>query len=123
VSRLDAERNVWLATVRPDGRPHLAPVWFVVVNGALWVGTGAGSVKVRNLRERPDATVALEDGNDPVVAEVTGRVVDRPFPTAVVDAFAEKYGWDITVEVDDDLGELALVQLLPHRWVMGSPTI
>jgi len=27
--RLQSDANLWLATVRPDGRPHLAPVWFV----------------------------------------------------------------------------------------------
>jgi hypothetical protein len=26
--RLSGERNVWIATVRPDGRPRLVPVWF-----------------------------------------------------------------------------------------------
>ena len=121
MSRLDTERNLWLATVRPDGRPHLAPVWFVHVDGALWVGTGAASVKVRNLAANPKATIALEDGNAPVVVEVLGRAVERPFPPTVVDAFAAKYGWDVTVEVDDDLGTLTLLELLPQRWVMGSP--
>jgi PPOX class probable F420-dependent enzyme len=120
VTRLDTERNLWLATVRPDGRPHLAPVWFVHVDGTLWVGTGAASVKVRNLRTQPRATIALEDGDSPVVAEVEGRVVDRPFPPTVVHAFAEKYGWDVTVEVDDDIGEVVLVALTVQRWVLGS---
>ena len=109
------ERNVWLATVRPDGRPHLAPVWFVLVDHHLWVGTGASSVKVRNLRANPKATVALDDTVDPLVEEVLAEIVDPPFPSAVVEAFARKYGWDITVEVDDDLGALVLLDLVPQR--------
>jgi hypothetical protein len=109
------ERNVWLATVRPDGRPHLAPVWFVLVDGHVWVGTGAGSVKVRNLRANPRATIALEDTVEPFAAELLTEVVDPPFPPAVVEAFATKYGWDINVEVDDDLGELVLLDLTPQR--------
>jgi predicted pyridoxine 5'-phosphate oxidase superfamily flavin-nucleotide-binding protein len=119
--RLATERNLWLATVRPDGRPHLVPVWFVAVGEQLWVGTGAASVKVANLVAEPRAVVALEDGNDPLVAEVTARIADRPWPPAVVDAFARKYGWDVTVEVDDDLGTVALVEVSVVRWVLGRP--
>ena len=29
--RLRTEANVWLATMRPDGRPHVSPIWFVWV--------------------------------------------------------------------------------------------
>jgi PPOX class probable F420-dependent enzyme len=119
--RLRRERNVWLATVRPDGRPHLAPVWFVFVDGAFWVGTGEASVKVRNLAANPTATVSLEDGDDPVVAECAASVHPRPYPSAVVDAFAAKYDWDLTVEVDEDVGTLALLHLPVRRWVMGGP--
>ena len=93
MSRLDTDANLGLATTRPDGRPHLAPVWFVAVDGDLWVGTGADSVKVRNLTADARAPVALEDGDDPVVAEVTVELVARPFPPPVVGAFAAKYGW------------------------------
>lgn len=56
-----------------------------------------------------------------MVAEVEGREVARPFPPAVVEAFATKYGWDVTVDVDDDIGAVTMVELVPRRWVMGSP--
>lgn len=119
--RLAHERNLWLATVRPDGRPHLAPVWFVHDGGAFWVGTGAASVKVANLAHSPRATVALEAGDTPVVAETTVRSVARPFPAEVIAAFAEKYRWDLTVEVDEDVGEVVLLALSVDRWVLGGP--
>lgn len=117
--RLAAARNLWLATVRPDGRPHLVPVWFVTVEDRLWLGTGAASVKVANLAAESRAVVALEDGDDPLVADVVGRIVDRPWPPTVVAAFAEKYGWDVTVEVDEDLGTVALIELTVTRWALG----
>ena len=71
LDRLHAERNIWLATVRPDGCPHVAPVWFVYVDERIWVGTGLDSVRVRNLRSNPAASATLEDGDSPVVAEGT----------------------------------------------------
>lgn len=118
--RLHNERNVWMATVRPDGRPHLAPVWFVYVDDRLWIGTGAGSVRARNLIANPAATVSLESGDAPLVAE--GVVVVHPSerPAAVVEVFAGKYSWDITVADDPDLGRVALLEFRPRRWLFGA---
>lgn len=120
LSRLETERNVWLATVRPDGRPHVAPVWFVYVDDRLWIGTGAGSVRVANLRSDPSFSAALEDGNRPLVAEGRARAHEARRPGEVVAAFSAKYGWDITVEVDDDVGTVVLLELCPHRWLFGA---
>ena len=117
--RLVAERNVWMATVRPDGRPHLAPVWFVWVDGRIWIGTGAGSVRVANLRANQRASVSLEDGNQPVTAECVTTIHERDRPPAVVDAFAAKYGWDITRGEDVDVGTVVLLELRPQRWLHG----
>lgn len=119
--RLATERNLWLATVRPDGRPHLVPLWFVWVEGAFWIGTGARSAKARNLAAEPRAAVSLEDGNAPVAAEVVASQASRPFRAPVVDAFAAKYGWDVTVDDDEDVGELVVYELRPTRWLFGAP--
>lgn len=121
MGRLADDHNLWLGTVRSDGRPHLVPVWFVFVDGSFWVGTGARSVKVANVRRTGSATVALEDGDAPVVAECGARVVARPFPEDVMAAFAAKYTWDLGVEIDDDVGEVALLELAPRRWLFGGP--
>ena len=42
-------RTGWLATTRPDGRPHLMPVIAFWVDGALHIVAGEGSRKARNL--------------------------------------------------------------------------
>lgn len=118
--RLQAERNVWMATTRPDGRPHLAPVWFVYVEDRIWIGTGTGSVRVANLRSNPRAAVSLEDGNSPITAEGTVEIHDRSRPAAVAAAFAEKYGWDITKETDEDVGVVTLLEFRPAKWLFGT---
>ena len=46
-----------LATTRRDGRPHVAPVWFVVDGPDLYFMTGATTVKGRSLQR--DRRVAL----------------------------------------------------------------
>jgi PPOX class probable F420-dependent enzyme len=52
-----------LATVRADGRPHVAPIWFVVDGDSVVFNTGAGTVKAANLRRegRAALTVDLEE--------------------------------------------------------------
>ncbi len=119
VDRLREERNIWVTTVRADGRPHTAPVWFVHVDDRFWVGTGAGSVRVRNVRERGVATVSLEDGDHPVVADCTATVHDLERPPAVVDAFMSKFGWDVTRAEDVDVGRVVLLELAPTNWLFG----
>ena len=47
LARLRAAMSYWIATTRPDGRPHAAPVWGVWLDDALWFGTMGQ--KVRNL--------------------------------------------------------------------------
>jgi F420H(2)-dependent biliverdin reductase len=121
MSRLGDDKNVWLATVRADGRPHVAPIWFVFVDGRFWLCTGESSVKVRNIRVNPKVSVCLEDGNAPVVAEGSAVVHAQPFPAAVVAAFGAKFVWDITRAEDDDLGALALIEIAVDRWLMGGP--
>jgi F420H(2)-dependent biliverdin reductase len=120
-ARLASERNVWLATVRPDGRPHVAAVWFVFVAGRFWIGTGAGSVKVRNIGGQTAVSVTLEDGDRPVCAE--GHAVVHPDrrPSPVVEAFMSKYGWDVTRPDDADVGTIVLVEVTVDRWLSGGP--
>lgn len=90
------DRNVWVATVRPDGRPHLVPVWFVVADGKWYICTAPESVKARNLQKNPKIAVALEDGSDPHILEGEARAVK---PRAeVVRLFKEKYDWDIETD-------------------------
>ncbi len=111
--RLDTDRNVWLATVRPDGRPHLVPIWFVVEGGRWYICTSPDSVKARNLQANPAVMLALEDGTNPHVVEGVARAV-RPAP-AVVRKFKEKFNWDITA--DAEYG--AVFEIEVTRQVMG----
>jgi nitroimidazol reductase NimA-like FMN-containing flavoprotein (pyridoxamine 5'-phosphate oxidase superfamily) len=42
-----------LASVNPDGTPHAAPIWPIVIGDDLYVETETVSRKARNLRARP----------------------------------------------------------------------
>ncbi len=58
---LSGTRYAVLATTRPDGRPHAAPIAFTVWESAFWIASVEGS-RTRNLRQRPYAAiVVMED--------------------------------------------------------------
>lgn len=55
-----------LATVRADGRPHVAPVWYVVDDDDTIVfNTGEATVKGRNLRRDARASLCVDDERPP----------------------------------------------------------
>lgn len=111
LQRLETEANLWLATVRPDGRPHLVPIWFVWLNGEFHILTQPASVKARNLLVTPNACVSMEDGLRPLIAECTARPASRPYSAELAAAFKRKYDWDITPDKD----YTAMFALLPVK--------
>lgn len=111
--RLAQARNIWLATVRPDGRPHLVPIWFVVDDDRWYICTSPGSVKARNLQANPRVALALEDGDNPYVVEGVARQVQPS--ESVAQRFKAKFDWDITT--DADYG--AVFEITVTRQVLG----
>ncbi|HEY6472132.1 MAG TPA: PPOX class F420-dependent oxidoreductase [Acidimicrobiales bacterium] len=68
-----------LATVRADGRPHVAPVWYVMEGDTIVFNTGVSTVKGRNLRRDPRASICVDDERPPfsfVVVEGTVELSD-----------------------------------------------
>lgn len=58
---LDEKEYAVLATARPDGRPHAAPIAYTVWGSGFWIGSVRGA-RVRNLRARPYACIVVMEG-------------------------------------------------------------
>lgn len=83
-------RTGTLATVRADGRPHVAPVWFALDRatagpdapvGDLVLNTAAASVKGRNILRDPRIALCVDDDRPPftfVTVEGVATVSDDP---------------------------------------------
>ena len=54
-----------LVTVRPDGRPHVAPVWFMWEQGRVLVMADGQAVKVGNIGRSPAVALSVSDGQRP----------------------------------------------------------
>jgi PPOX class probable F420-dependent enzyme len=92
--RLRTEPIVWLATTRPDGRPHSVPVWFWWNGATVLIFSQPDKPKVRNIRHSPHVVLALDsrdDGEDIVIIEGTAELLSQPATEAMPAAFAEKY--------------------------------
>ena len=95
---LDQQRVVVVATIGPDGWPHLMPLWYVVRSGELWGWTYAKSQKVRNLERDDRATLQIETGHE--YSELRGVMIkaqtvlhhDLETVAGIGEALAVRYG-------------------------------
>jgi hypothetical protein len=62
---LHGTRTGILSTVRADGRPHAAPVWFTLDGDDVVFMTGAGTVKGRNLQRTGRAVLTVDRPEPP----------------------------------------------------------
>jgi nitroimidazol reductase NimA-like FMN-containing flavoprotein (pyridoxamine 5'-phosphate oxidase superfamily) len=68
-ARLEGAARYWLATVRPDGRPHVVPLDGIWLEDAWYFGGSSKAVKHRNLEADPRAVLHLEDAQSVVIVE------------------------------------------------------
>ena len=58
---LFGKRTAKVATVPPDGRPHVAPVWFVLDSDKLVFMTGKDSVKGKNILRDSRVMLSIDE--------------------------------------------------------------
>ncbi|MFJ3922958.1 PPOX class F420-dependent oxidoreductase [Streptomyces sp. NPDC090022] len=61
----EGTRTGKLATVRDDGSPHIAPIWFLLDGDDLVFTTGKGTVKGRNLARDGRVALCVDDDRPP----------------------------------------------------------
>ncbi len=75
-------RTAKLATVRDDGRPHVAPIWFVLDDdGTVVFTTGAGTMKGRAIQRHPAVCLCVDDETPPfafVMIDGTAETSEDP---------------------------------------------
>jgi PPOX class probable F420-dependent enzyme len=97
--RLIASYHYWVATVWPDGRPHVMPVWGIWHDESVWFSSSAQSRKARNLRADPRCVVTTDNAIEPVVVEGVAEVVrELGAIQELVSRVNAKYSSELTVE-------------------------
>jgi hypothetical protein len=118
--RLKRSRQYWIATTRPDGRPHVMVVWAEWLNGALYFSTGANSRKVQNLASNPHCTMCTENAAEAVIVEGTVEVeqeVDQILK--FIPLYEKKYRWKLGEMPDSLLARKEPLFFLRPKTVFG----
>src|SRR5260370_26204080 len=92
--RLRKDPIIWLSSVRPDGRPHLVPVWFLWDGETILIFSQPNAQKLRNLRQNTNVILALDDtkdGDDVVMLEGKAELLTDPAVNPTLPAKGAKY--------------------------------
>jgi hypothetical protein len=113
----------FVATVRPDGRPHSAGVGGVWVDGALYFVSGPGTRKSRNLAANPACSVSVRlRGIDLVLDGEAHRVTE----SSTLDRVAAVYrtgGWPASVADDAFTAPYSAPSAGPAPWYLYRLTL
>lgn len=99
IKTLASESYISLATFRRSGVAVETPVWFVILDGKLYVVTDGASAKVKRIRATKRVRVAACNALGSVSGDWLdgkGRIVtDRKMIESAHAALQRKYGWQM----------------------------
>ncbi len=106
--KLTRSRNYFLATTRPDGSPHVMPIWGIWVDSEFYFSTGRQSRKGRNLAVNPHCVVCTDRAEAAAVVEgIAQEVTDMARVKSLDEAYHRKYKpWHL----DPKLGPVFVVR-------------
>jgi pyridoxine/pyridoxamine 5'-phosphate oxidase len=90
--------SYFLATTRPNGRPHLAGVGARWEDGKFYIVSGPGTRKSKNLADNPNCSLAVSLDDLDLVVEGTATKVTDPGTVARVVANYAAAGWPARAE-------------------------
>jgi PPOX class probable F420-dependent enzyme len=124
-------RTLKLATVRANGTPHVAPVWFVLDGEEIVFTTPSTSLKARNLGANQQVCACVDDEHAPFAfVSATGRATLLPQPADLIDwttLIAARYLGEAdavvagqrNAQIDDLLVRIALTRLVAYSGIVS----
>lgn len=117
--------STWLSTTRPDGRPHVAGIGALWLDGKFYLVSGAPTRKSRNLAANPNCAISVSlEGIDLIVEGTAAKVTDE----ATLQHLAAQYraqGWPATVKDGAFTAEYSAPSAGPAPWDLWvlTPTV
>ncbi|MEL7209326.1 MAG: nitroreductase family deazaflavin-dependent oxidoreductase [Actinomycetota bacterium] len=115
---LESHEYAYLTTTgRRTGRPHRVEIWFAVVDGTVWVGSGGGTASdwVANLLAEPQLSLEVGTHRWSATADVHRGLGDHPARARLLD----RYGDATAEELSDWARDCLLVEIRPDRGSTG----
>jgi hypothetical protein len=113
----------FLGTVRPDGRPHSAGIGAVWHEGDVYVVSGPGTRKSRNLAANPACTISAHLRGMDLVLEGEAHRVTEPETLETLAARYRELGWPTTVDGDAFTAEYSAPSAGPPPWYLYRVTV
>ena len=128
VNRIDRllreELVLWLSSVRPDGRPHLVPIWFSWDGRQILIASKPNAQKIRNLRANATVMLALgeaEDDFDIGLLEGHAELVDEPAAAVLPASHLVKYRSQMAAiglsPAEFHATYSQVIRIIPTRWL------
>jgi nitroimidazol reductase NimA-like FMN-containing flavoprotein (pyridoxamine 5'-phosphate oxidase superfamily) len=91
--KLESARVYWIASTRPDGRPHVVPRDGMWLDGGLYYGGSPETVHHRNITHNRHIVVHIGDGQEAVIVEGAVEITTptEEMATRLSDASYAKY--------------------------------
>lgn len=93
--RMLSAHNYWVSSTRPDGRPHVAPVWGLWHEETFYFSSGRESRKAQNFAANSAAVVHLESGDQTVIleghVEIVGEGKEKELLKGLDKSYEAKY--------------------------------
>lgn len=121
----ERSRIATLASIGPDGRPHLTAMWYALIDGEIWFETKAKSQKAVNLRRDPRITCMIEAGHTydqlrGVSIDGHAEVIDDPeklfaVGVSVWERYTGPYSEEVRPMVEAMLAKRVAIRVVPER--------
>lgn len=124
---LERQRTATVATIGPDGYPHLVAMWYGLIDGRVYIETKAKSQKAVNLRRDPRIACSVEAGDSydqlrGVAIEGTATLIedttDAEYWAAAVSVFERyqaPYSEEMRPVVETMMHKRVVVRIVPVR--------
>lgn len=114
-----------LATVSTDGLPHVVPVCYIYLSGALWIATDFETGKYRNLRSNNKAALVVDagyDSNRGILIQGRARMYKRGQEfRKIYRIFYKKFNWVRAAPWKE--GEAPFIKIEPARKACWGPRL
>jgi len=109
---LKNEEIAYIATARPDGTPHIAPIWFVLHDGKIYFETDTTTVKYKNIQHKNKIALCF-GGEETYIIE--GSV--KEYKEDELDFPIRKLYWDKYKYMDDSFitEKTHLFEVVPEK--------
>ncbi len=88
----------WLATINPDGSPHVTGIGAMWIDGTFWFVTGNETRKGRNIARDPRCTISVSTQDFDLVFDGTAHLVTEPATVARIAGVFADDGWPCRVD-------------------------